>query len=302
MLAPAVRPFRSVLVAVKSPEVAPLALERALLLPLDESAVLHVLHVVEPGAARAGAGVTLSERVRGATMRLRAAGRRGPVLVPKVVEGRPEEEIALHARLVAAGVVVVARATARAPGRTVDDLVARGGVPLLVVASEARGPYRSPVVAVDLELGSVEVLLTAARVAATASEPIRVVHAYPVGLEAGRDFRDPCRNGWLQRFQEAADARLAEFGAEVAHFGTPLRAAARPGRPEEVLLSEAAAAGADLVAVGTHAAQGLSRLFVRSVASEVVRRATCDVVVARPSHPPRAFPPRTGRRAAPDPV
>jgi nucleotide-binding universal stress UspA family protein len=147
-------------------------------------------------------------------------------------------------------------------------------------------------------MGAVEVFHSTARVVAGSAGEIGVVHAYPVGLEAGRDFRDPTRNAWLRRFQEEADARIGEFADEMRSFGISVRAVARPGRPEEVVRREATAATADLVAVGTHAAQGIARWLAGSVARDVVRRASCDVLVSRPSHPSRAFPPRVALRGA----
>jgi nucleotide-binding universal stress UspA family protein len=53
------------------------------------------------------------------------------------------------------------------------------------------------------------------------------------------------------------------------------------GAAATCLLERAEQLTADLILVGTHGRQGLEHLFMGSVAEEVVRRATCSVLVAR---------------------
>lgn len=55
------------------------------------------------------------------------------------------------------------------------------------------------------------------------------------------------------------------------------------GSPAEELTAFAARWGGDLVVVGTNSRTGVSRLFMGSVAQEVVKRSTVSVLVVRPS-------------------
>jgi universal stress protein A len=55
----------------------------------------------------------------------------------------------------------------------------------------------------------------------------------------------------------------------------------RFGSPADELLAASRDLRADLLALGTHGRQGLSHLLVGSVAEEVMRKATCSVLVAR---------------------
>jgi nucleotide-binding universal stress UspA family protein len=56
------------------------------------------------------------------------------------------------------------------------------------------------------------------------------------------------------------------------------------GDPVEVILRTAAKLPADLIVLGSHGRTGLARLLLGSVAEQVVRKATCPVlVVKRPS-------------------
>jgi universal stress protein A len=76
------------------------------------------------------------------------------------------------------------------------------------------------------------------------------------------------------------------FSARARELGVPLDAVeprVRFGSAAERLIGEAKELGARLIAVGTHGRQGLSHLFLGSVAEQVMREAPCSVLVARPN-------------------
>ena len=54
------------------------------------------------------------------------------------------------------------------------------------------------------------------------------------------------------------------------------------GRPAEKIVEIAKELGADMIVMGTHAREGLDRLFFGSVANEVVKSAKCPVMTIRP--------------------
>jgi len=83
-------------------------------------------------------------------------------------------------------------------------------------------------------------------------------------------------------------ARLLEDGrsyleraASKAQHEAPVFVHLRIGRPWEEVVRVAAEIWADLVVVGTHARTGVPRLLLGSQAEEVVRRASCPVLVVR---------------------
>jgi nucleotide-binding universal stress UspA family protein len=83
--------------------------------------------------------------------------------------------------------------------------------------------------------------------------------------------------------QELADA-LARAGVD----GTALRTFVhvRIGSAAKEIVSLAAEIDADLIVVGTHGRKGLQRLWMGSVAEQVLRQATCQVLVVRhKAHP-----------------
>jgi len=78
-----------------------------------------------------------------------------------------------------------------------------------------------------------------------------------------------------------ADARLADYRERIHKDGIPILTTTRSGRPAEVIVAYAKAAGADLIVMGTHGRSGLSHLFMGSVAERVIRTAPCPVLTVR---------------------
>jgi universal stress protein A len=72
-------------------------------------------------------------------------------------------------------------------------------------------------------------------------------------------------------------ARARALGLEPGSVDSRVRF----GAPAEQLLALSRELGAQLIAVGTHGRQGLSHLLVGSVAEEVMRKASCSVLIAR---------------------
>jgi nucleotide-binding universal stress UspA family protein len=81
------------------------------------------------------------------------------------------------------------------------------------------------------------------------------------------------------RAEEAV--RLADKLAEIQALGLRAAVISRIGAPDEVLASAAHDEHADLIVVGTHGRTGASRFLLGSVATAIVRRALCDVLVVR---------------------
>jgi nucleotide-binding universal stress UspA family protein len=100
------------------------------------------------------------------------------------------------------------------------------------------------------------------------------------------------------------------------NLGLPLRPGAlklhvRLGRPAAAIVQVAVDYDADMIVVGTHGRRGLERLLVGSVAQEIVRRASCPVLIARPKdhslqarseRPAPPYAPGEAPVAQPDPV
>jgi nucleotide-binding universal stress UspA family protein len=75
--------------------------------------------------------------------------------------------------------------------------------------------------------------------------------------------------------------QLADKLSEIQSLGLRAAVISRIGAPDEVLAAAAHDEHADLIVVGTHGHTGVSRFLLGSVASSIIRRAPCDVLVVR---------------------
>ena len=81
--------------------------------------------------------------------------------------------------------------------------------------------------------------------------------------------------------QRDAKARLAAFWQRLAPTTTPLQFV-RTGKPSAEIVKAAAEWPADLVVVGSHGRNAVSRALLGGVAEAVTRHAPCPVLVVRP--------------------
>jgi nucleotide-binding universal stress UspA family protein len=94
----------------------------------------------------------------------------------------------------------------------------------------------------------------------------------------------------IDRLREHVEKNLARW--QEQHADAPIRAISVHeigGRPASALVALAAALNAGLIVVGTHGRRGIARAVIGSVASDVVAKASCPVLVVRPiDHRPEA--------------
>jgi nucleotide-binding universal stress UspA family protein len=144
-------------------------------------------------------------------------------------------------------------------------------------------PPKTILVAVDFGEASERALALAGVIASAFGSTLRAVHAERfepppyftmeqiVRLEAER-----------QTAQAAAVEHLAEFAARAG--ASPVESLVLDQPPVEAVLD--AAAGADLIVMGTHGRRGPGRWWLGSVAERVVRAASVPVLVTRASASP----------------
>ncbi len=170
-------------------------------------------------------------------------------------------------------------------GSTAERVIHTAEVPVLVVSAQPAGPYASPLVALADTKDSGFGLDAALRIVPPALRRLDVVTAAFVSMEGW------LRGGWTsskeilrikamtrKRAREAVELALAPYRDR----GLRARAILRDGEPRLAILDEAKRRRADLLVVGTHARAGIVRLRLGSVAAHVIRRAPCDVLIARP--------------------
>lgn len=115
------------------------------------------------------------------------------------------------------------------------------------------------------------------------TEGTRVVllHVYHLPYEYTAYGTIPTSLDYFKDVEGAAEERLTGLAQELERQGFNVETVAREGFPPEVILGEAEAVGADLIAMGTHGRTGLAHLVLGSTAERVVQRADCPVLTLR---------------------
>jgi nucleotide-binding universal stress UspA family protein len=274
-----------VLVATDLTDRSERAVERGVALQGQLGATLELLHVIEPGLM----GDLEAHRRRDAESFLDARIARLPDEArrhcsQKVAVGDAFNIIASEAQAQGCGLIVLGepgkyRYADLFVGTTAERVIRASPIPVLVVKTDARTPYRRVLAPFDLSEGARRALETALAIAPDAE--LRVVHV-----------RQPAPAN-LSRAEAAASLRkekeeigaLIERAAEeaLAQAGTPERALSIDmieENPYVVLRNESG--WPDLLAMGTHARSKLAAGMIGGLARRMLAEAPCDVLVARP--------------------
>lgn len=239
----------------------------------------------------------------------RVARELGPGVVPVLAIGSPEQALLEEADRYHARMIVVGSHGTRGArwllGSTADRLARSAPLPLLVVRGEARGlPDRGKrrgragggagsllkvLVCVDFEEATGTVVACARELCFRGPCEIHFAHSFekPMGPFApDQDVASPsAQRAELERLVQDELERLSD---RVSAPGEPdpERVHLLRGRPVSTLTRLAAGQAFDVMVSGTHGRRGLDRLLLGSVASGLLRKAPCPVLVAPlPPHP-----------------
>ncbi len=293
-------PFRSLLIAVDfSSATERLVARSAAPLPLARGARLSVLHVVPsllPRQARRLAGSDAKKALAATSRSLSAKLPAGRKVSPVVRVGFAATEIAHHARSCRADLVVMGRGGGRTVrdiflGSTAERVIRAGQLPVLVVRLPGGKPYRRPMLALDTDQATDNLLALTLRVVQPPRPRIGVVHAYDIpyhGLiypsvspERGNEYRQEYREKALQDIARLLATGLATLPAS-ARDGLSWRTHVRFGSPRRTIPDTIAETRADLLVLGTHGHTGVAHALLGTVAGDVLRDVPCDVLVVPP--------------------
>jgi nucleotide-binding universal stress UspA family protein len=258
------------------------AVDRAARLPMAPGGRISIVHV-RPGERPLPPDSVAFQGLHDAVARARTlaanVGRPDITVTGTVLRGRRVKEIAERARRERVDLLVVGRSRRRATDVLLHSLaeriVRRSPVPVLVVALDAGEAYRRPLA--GIESGAcLPALDIGLRTVGRGHPLVGVVHAD--GGRVGRPRRVTSAARRTSGRRRVSDA-LAGF-LRVAGGGARFAITVRPGHPARVVLDEARRRGADLIALATGARRGLAHLLKPSIALEVLREASCDVLVA----------------------
>ncbi|MCB4823486.1 universal stress protein [Roseicella aerolata] len=260
------------------------AQDRAVQLAERWNASLHVLHVLEGdesadalpvAGGRSAAGIA-RDRVE-ADMQGRSV--RWELLL---AHGDPVETILRKAGELGCDLVVTG--IAREPtlgrailGRTVDYLVRRAPMPVLVVRGRPQRPYGAILVATDFSEPSRHALETALRLFPDGR--ITLFHAYRVPFEGLID-----REANEAEIRATAEAEHATFMAKVAASPEALGRISTVmayGMAPDMVCAHLRDHPVDLVVLGTQGRTGLAGFLVGSTAERLLSLLPCDVMMVR---------------------
>jgi nucleotide-binding universal stress UspA family protein len=213
---------------------------------------------------------------------VRATG--GSLLWPIVIDsGDPAKVIAERATTAHASLIVMGLRKHGGVDRLLRDettlrVMQRSGIPVLGVTSSLRTLPKRVIAAVDFSRAS----LRAARLAMTLladGGTLSLVFVRPDKAEMPEDLEG--REVIFVHGVRAAFARLQRELAPPA--GVRIETVLLEGPTAEELGHFADRSGADLIAVGSHRRSLLNRVLLGSVAADLVRRATCSLLVTPPA-------------------
>lgn len=295
------RGLEALLVAVDLSPFSDRVLGRVACLPLAEQARITLLHVVPdaflgPQRRRAvkEAQRMLADEARHLADRLPASVRINCV----VEEGGAARRIVERAEREDAQLLVLGRGGRRLQdtflGSTAERVLRRAQLPVLVVRLKPQGPYARPAVAVDLDPGVPPVLPWIFRLVASPRPLLHVVHAFDSPYErlAYPGFTEDERSEQKARLRQKAEEELTRMVAAGAlASGRPVsdvswRMCVRHGAARSIIQRAVTRRQFDLLGLGTRGYTGLAHAFLGSVAGDVLREVTCDVLMVPPSTDP----------------
>jgi nucleotide-binding universal stress UspA family protein len=291
-------PLRRVLVATDFSPAARRGVWRALHLPLAGKARVHLVHVLPALDDRTRRVDVLLEEyaarefqslARDLTRDLKRMGRTDVAIETEIAHGIGFVEVVRSALALRADLIVIGRIGRQnwrhiLLGSTAERVVWHSPIPVLVTQAKAPRPYRRIVAALDDSDAARSALRMAVRLGDTRKLRVDAVHAldlselFAVRRVGGpeprvRELADRAR----QRTQRWLDGVIRAVGAE----DVAVRLEIGHGNPVDVIQEALAARKPDVVVLGTRRRDAVHRALLGSVAEAIVRRAPCDVLIAR---------------------
>lgn len=283
--------MRRILVATDFSTRSQRALRRAGLLARQTGAELTLLHVVDEDQPphlvdleRGEASKILSQQI--ATV----AELRGVRCQPLAISGVAFKAIIELARANAADLIVMGSHRKQLLldifiGTTIERVVRAGPFPVLMVNTDASGPYASVAAAVDISEASAHALRSAKALGFFDNVRLTVAHAFEAPAKSKLFIADVPK----ERIDTYVDEERLRVAAELDTFvQAHLEKGAwssriEEGAPRQVIRDAVSHVYADLVVIGTHGRSGLAKILLGSVAEQVLGALETDILAIPPS-------------------
>jgi universal stress protein E len=271
------------------------ALRKAGLLAQATGAELTVLHVVDDDQPQDLVEIESREAERiladqiGTMAELRTAARCRPM----VIKGDPFDGILIAARMIGADLIVMGAHRKQLLrdifiGTTIERVIRTGSYPVLMVNSEAAGPYRDAIAAVDMSEPSANAVRTAMSAGLVSEENITFLHAFlPLGKRrmSTAGINQASIDEYVANERKNATDELIAFMAANRLGGPNSILRVEEGEPFEVISRVVEEMRPDLLIIGTHGRSGLVKVFLGSVTEEALRRLDIDILAVPPVRP-----------------
>jgi nucleotide-binding universal stress UspA family protein len=291
--------FRSLVVAIDFTPVSDRVLRRVSLLPLVDDARVTLLHVV-PGrlpAAEQRAAARDAHRAIAEEGRHLQKWLSGNVRVESLVKvGGAAEEIGACATPAKADLIVMGRGGQRALreaflGSTAERVIRKTRLPVVVVGRSPRSAYSRPVLALDIDRAAHEVVRIMLLLLPPPRPRVEVIHAFRVpylnlidGSRSGEEtleIEDAFRRRATQELTRLLDSALPKN--VPLEDAPPWRINVQYGSARAVVGRATRKTEIDLMMLGTRGYSGVAYAFLGTVAGDLLRKASCDVVVVPPA-------------------
>jgi nucleotide-binding universal stress UspA family protein len=167
-------------------------------------------------------------------------------------------------------------------GKTVEQLLRRLPVPILIVRNRVRDAYQHIVVPTDFSKSSAHALQMAVRFFPT--QPLYLLHASEVPYSTLVDDSKL----HAERYRQVRVDELRTFLASVFlpdHDRQRLVPSIEPGPPQQIIREYVQMHGGDLVVLGTQGRGAVMEAFLGSTTKSILSTLPCDALVVR--GPPR---------------
>lgn len=280
-------PPRKILLATDLSARCDRALDRAALLAAGWEAELVGLHVLERNGdsdAELGPSRHWGDPARVVEQQLRHDISENTVRITAVVRrGAPADVILRTAEEFGCGLIVTGIARDETLGRfglggSVNRLIRRSKVPILIVKQRARRPYSDIVVATDFSRSSRHALRAA--MAFFPTQRLSLYHAFETPLQGMTSDEKSYQGHYRQIALGNCAAFLAEEQiSDERRQGIGL--VAEHGDPGYLVQRFARERGVDLIVLGTHGRGGLLDIVIGSTARNILSSLSCDALVVR---------------------
>lgn len=270
------------------------ALRQAGLLAQSGNTQLHVLHVVDDDQPEDWVRMERREGERVLREQINSMPElHGVEVDPMVTTGDPFDGILRAGTAVNADLIVMGSHRKQLlldvfVGTTIERVIRKGSIPVLMVNNEAQRIYRNVVAPVDMSASSAKALRVALSTGLIGDERATLLHAFlPLAkgklFIAGADKVDV--DHYVASERERAMGELAAFLIENDLQGAKWSMRLEEGDPMEVISRVVSETRPDLLVMGTHGRSGLLKALIGSVTEEALRSLSVDVLVVPPARP-----------------